>query len=58
MCELTWIMWWFVGLHVFDGLEGCGFESWLKYVDLLYFYIFIKWWKNLETVEIPCDGKI
>jgi len=30
MCEFIGIMWWFVGVHVFDGLEGCGFESWLE----------------------------
>ena len=37
MCELTRIMGWFVGMHVFDGLGGCGFESWLEQVGYLYF---------------------
>jgi len=30
MFELIGIMRWFVGVHVFDGLEGCGFESLLE----------------------------
>jgi len=30
MCELTRIMRWFVGVHVFDGLGGCGFEFGLE----------------------------
>jgi len=30
MFELKGIMGWFVSVHMFDGLEGCGFKSWLK----------------------------
>jgi len=50
MGKLTWVTWWLVGLNVLMDWKVVG-------SNLDYFYIFAKWWKNLETVEIPWETR-